>query len=109
MSMLTPNDKFTFGKHKGKLIRQVMSDHPDYIYWMHCSGFSDFGKEITEFIFQFEELFPAAAEKVKRKVAAKKATASVDTTGINVEAHIAHLIPKAPTTSSAALESWGSW
>lgn len=110
MSMLTPNDKFTFGKHKGKLIGDVMKAHPDYIYWMHCSGFSDFGKEITLFIHYFEEHLPDAARKVKMQVESRKASAIAAEARIDrYEEKLARELASTPKAAAATSEAWGSW
>lgn len=72
MSMLQPNSKFPFGMYKGRAVMEIAESRPDYLCWLRQTGFSDFGKEVTEAIFAWEELNPDEVEKIKKSVARKK-------------------------------------
>ena len=43
-------DEFTFGKHKGQQLEDVITDHPDYIQWLISEGVVLFDEEAMELI-----------------------------------------------------------
>lgn len=70
--MLKPNSILTFGIHKGKTIEEVFEKRPDYLCWMRLTGFSDFGKEVTEAIFAWEEQNPKKVLSIKAGIEKRK-------------------------------------
>lgn len=85
MSMLQPESVLRFGKYKGRTVLDVCETDPGYLCWLRQTGFSDFGKEITEFIFAWEEANPSEVLSIKRNVerhkkedAAKRAALVLD-------------------------------
>lgn len=43
-------DTFTFGKHKGDQLEDVIQDDPDYIAWLAEDGVVDFDEETLELL-----------------------------------------------------------
>lgn len=43
-------DEFTFGKHKGEQLEDVIHDDPQYIEWLIMEGVADFDDEACELI-----------------------------------------------------------
>jgi hypothetical protein len=72
MEFLKLDSTLSFGKYKGRNVKDVFLENPSYLYWMLSSGFSAFGKEVTELLMAWEESFPKEAQRVKRNIENKK-------------------------------------
>lgn len=72
MAFLQLDSTLSFGKYKGRIVKDVFLENPSYLYWMLQTGFKDFGKEITELLVAWEESFPKEAQRVKRNIENKK-------------------------------------
>lgn len=112
MSMMTPDSVFTFGKYKGKKASAVFVENPSYFYWLRETGFGDFGKEITEAIFEWEEQNPKEAQRVRKNIAERKAKAAAAEEAVEKYVPTSDPIPMAkpgPTMSASMSAAWGSW
>lgn len=112
MAMMTPGSKFTFGKFKGKTIKEVAEQDPGYLCWMRRTGFSDFGKEVTEAIFAWEEANPEEVKRIDRSIARKKAAAEAQQDAFDDVGDIRkplHDPQPAPVIAATANLAWGSW
>lgn len=69
MEMLKPDSIFTFGLFKGKTVTYVFKTKPSYLCWLRKTGFSNFGKEVTEAVFAWEEMNPREVQRVERSIA----------------------------------------
>lgn len=72
MEMLQPDSILTFGLFKGKTVTDVFLKKPSYLCWLRKTGFSSFGKEVTEAIFAWEETNPKEVQKIERRIAEAK-------------------------------------
>lgn len=41
-------DKFDFGKHKGKTVREVIAKDPEYIFWLAENNIANFSQELLD-------------------------------------------------------------
>lgn len=112
MAMMTPDSKFTFGKFKGRTIAAVAEIDPGYLCWMRRTGFSDFGREVTEAIFAWEEANPEEVKRIDRSIAKKKVAEAQrqdtfdEVTDIRKPLHDPQ---PAPVIAATANLVWGSW
>lgn len=109
--MLQLRDKFTFGKHKGNILYAVLHDHPEYMSWMKQTGFSDFGKEVTLAIDEWEAANPHEVSKIQKSIERKKLRESIGKTK-SVTSDESDILKAAFTKSAPVIErpvSWGSW
>lgn len=119
MSMLKPDSRFPFGKYKGRQVIEICEENPSYLCWLRQTGFSDFGKEITEFIFDWEEENPTETANIKRKVERSKKEEAAKKAELVIEAKeksfaddgdvpLHNPVP-APVIPKEARPDWGSW
>lgn len=106
-AMMRPESIFRFGKHKGKSITEVAVSDPGYLSWMRQTGFSEFGREVTEAIFAWEESNPEEVVRIERSIAKNKAKKAI-------EEQIADQAPvhdpePTPKVSATANLAWGTW
>lgn len=104
MAMMQPGSRFTFGKYKGKTITEVATENPGYLCWMRLTGFSEFGKEVTEAIFAWEEANPGEVTRIQKSIDKKRAQERA------VEDHKPIHDPLPPAASRVEYgTAWGSW
>lgn len=112
MAMMTPVSKFNFGKYKGKTINEVADIDFGYLCWMRRTGFSDFGKEVTEAIFAWEDANPDEVARIERSIAKKKASAmqNLDAQESSLDVRVPlHDSQPAPVIGATTSLVWGSW
>lgn len=109
--MLQPSSTFSFGKYKGKTVMQVAEENPGYLCWMRRTGFQNFGKEVTEAIFAWEEANPEEVKRIDRSIAKKKGEEAAKMEEAERGATHTPLHDPAPPPVIAAHMSatWGSW
>ena len=105
-TMMKPESKFTFGKYRGKTIMQVAAENPGYLCWMRLTGFQDFGKEVTEAIFAWEEANPNEVKRIEHSIAKKRAEEGMAAEAVEKFAPISDPVPQPSLTANLA---WGSW
>jgi hypothetical protein len=49
---LSLDSYFTFGKHKGKQVEDVLEDYPRYFSWMHDQNVREFDDELTHLLVE---------------------------------------------------------
>lgn len=115
--MLQMTDRMGFGKWKGASVSTILCDNPSYLSWLMRTGFSDFGKEVTLAIHQWEDENPYEVKKIEARIAEKKrlsggvAFAERAASGkVPVEA----FVPLQQSRDSSTFKNsdspeWGSW
>lgn len=108
--MMKPESIFTFGKYKGDSIMEVASENPSYLYWMLKTGFSDFGKEVTQGIFAWEEANHTEAAKTLRSIEKKKEKdAALVAVATVAPVRADYATPPPIVITKEAPATWGSW
>lgn len=109
MAMMTPDSRFTFGKYKGRTIKEVAAENPSYLCWMRLTGFADFGKEVTEAIFAWEEENPKEVKRIQANIDKKKAEERKSAAAVDDHAPISDPVPMKPSITANYGTAWGSW
>ena len=109
MAMMTPDSRFTFGKYKGRTIKEVAAENPGYLCWMRLTGIGNFGKEVTEAIFAWEEANPDEVRRIQRNIDKKKAEERKSADAVDDHAPISDPVPMKPPISANYGTAWGSW
>lgn len=63
---LTYDGVMPFGKYKGKLVKNIMSDHPSYLQWVMYKGIASFGHVVKEAIENYSPYSDSHADDYER-------------------------------------------
>lgn len=105
--MLNKKSVIRFGKYKGFTVFSVLSSDPGYLCWLRKTGFSDFGKEVTEAIWEWEEKNPAEVSKIDASIERKRLQ-DEQKEADRIASH-APIEPPKHDASASTHASWGMW